>query len=321
MNTRSHPSQRVLFRSVIIGLLAINIIVIGLFFWLRRPAKPNLNALALGSQATRDLTGIILNPPIELDGKSKAQVLSLRKSYVEKYSHLLATTYVPDEGVFGQIEDGLPWWGMEGQFYRGSGPRSIDGPAEESRFLANPYLLVAADFYGLYLNGTPTWDTNIVTDHALQQPGFPFTCMPRALNWYAKQAKAEVIYNVSECMRKMQAWASGEVTLKGLTFDLIAYNARDMNMNYMFVSFADSHNLEQWQHPTSAFGINHFLHRGGSCGYPGGCNNMSPDTPEISSYWLSGLPARLHVKLWRNAPSAVTQVPDMNFVIQFESAE
>jgi hypothetical protein len=315
MNT---GSRRRWLRGIIFLLVAINVAVFALVLWLRRPVRPNQNALALGHQVSRDLTGIILNTPLELDKKSKADILAIRKSYVAKYPQLLAAPYEPDAGIFALIEDRLPWWGMEGQFYRGKGSQSIEGPAEESRFLVNPFLLVAADFYGLYLNGTPGWDQTIVTEHALKQPGFPFSCMPRSLNWFAQQTRAEVIYNISECRRKMQAWATGEITLNSMTFDLIAYNARDMNMNYMFVSFPDSQNIEQWQRSTSPFAINHFLHRGESCGYPGGCNNMSPDTPDISSYWLTGLPARMHVKLWRGSPASIIQIPDMNFVLLFE---
>jgi hypothetical protein len=312
------PSGKRIVWGIIVFPLMLIVALLLAVFWLTRPPAPNQNALAIGKNAARDVVEIVLVAPIELDKRSKADVLKLRRQYVEKYSFLLLNAYQPDEGVFGQIEDGLPWWGMEGQFYWGRGPRSIEGTAEEARFLLNPYLLVAADFQGLFLNGTPGWNQSKVTEAALNDPGFPFTCMPRALKWFPRSARGEAVYNVSQCMQRMSQWATEPLTLKHMTFDLIAFNARDLNMNYMAVSFKDSANIEQWERSEAVFQISHFIHRGGSCGYPGDCNNMSPATPEISAYWLTAVPARMHVKLWRNAPKSKDQTADMVFTILFE---
>jgi hypothetical protein len=312
------PSGKPFLRLIIVVLIVIIAVLLAAVFWLRRPPPPNYNALALGKDATRDLAEIVLVAPAELDKRSRSDVLKLRRQYIEKYKYLLMSSYEPDGGVFGQIEDGLPWWGMEGQFYWGSGRRSIEGPAEEARFLLNPYLLVAADFQGLFLNGTPGWNQSIVTEADLDGSDFPFTCMPRALKWFPRRARGEATYNVSQCMERMSRWATQPLTLKHMTFDLIAYNARDLNMNYMVVSFKDSANIEQWQQSEAVFPISHFIHRGGSCGYPGDCNNMSPATPEISAYWVTALPARMHIKLWRNEPKSRDQTADMVFTILFE---
>jgi len=90
-----------------------------------------------------------------------------------------------------------------------------------------------------------------------------------------------------------------------------------MNLNYLYVAYQDSSNISKLDAPASAYAIPHYLHRGGSCGYPGGCNNMSPDTPEISWIELTRLPARAVIRLWSRNPGAVERAPDMVFVIQF----
>jgi hypothetical protein len=47
--------------------------------------------------------------------------------------------------VFGGIGDGKSWIGIVGYSYYGQGEKIIEGPAEESRFIANPFLLIGVD--------------------------------------------------------------------------------------------------------------------------------------------------------------------------------
>ncbi len=307
-----------LLRAIILALVVLLTSLVAVVLILRRPPAPNCNALALRDRASQDKVGVILRAPIDLNYKTKAEILALRRQAANHYTDFLLSAYEPSEAVFGQVVDRLPWWGMKGQFYYGSGPRSIKGPAEEARFLINPYLLVAADFFGLTTQTTPGWNTATISEADLDRADFPLVCMPRALDWFPRQARAVAVYNVSECMARMSQWATQPVSLPFMTFDLIAYNARDLNLNYIYVSFKESRNLEQLDRSEKVFWISHFLHQGGSCGYPGGCNNMSPATPEISNYWLTGLPAQANIKLWKDEPSAPDQTPDMLFVIYFE---
>src|SRR5574341_1889482 len=94
----------------------------------------------------------------------------------------------------------------------------------------------------------------------------------------------------------MNRWLVYPMTYADADFDLIAFNARDFNLNYLYVAYDQSQNLYKPDAPTEAFQINPFLHRGGSCGYPGRCNNMSPDTPTISQIEITGLPARAIIR-------------------------
>lgn len=141
---------------------------------------------------------------------------------------------------------------MDGEFFYGKGEKSIAGPSEESRFILNPYLLVAADFYNW-------WQGRIVEEELAT---FSLTCLPYNLRWWPREARAEAIYD-AECVKEGQDY----------TFDLIAYNARDLSLNYVFVSYQDSLNITKSDMPTTPYANPQFIHQGGSCGYPGGYNN------------------------------------------------
>jgi hypothetical protein len=282
----------------IIGILTFWVSFLTTLWVMRLPA-PNRNQLAIGEQATLDAVEIALQPPVELDFASKAEVLRLRTEAVLKYPDLLAGEYRPSDAVFDQIEDGLPWWGTLGNFYYGPGEQSLEGPAEETRFILNPYLLVAAEVYSY-------WDRNAIPEASARQPDFPLYCAPSQLRWLPRAAYAEVIYS-AECVRQVNS------TL----FDLIVYNARDMNLNYIYVSYADSQNISKPDPPTAPYAIPQFIHRGGSCGYPGGCNNMSPPSPEIDALAVTGFPAQVVARLWTRRPASIEAAPDMTFVIHF----
>jgi hypothetical protein len=151
------------------------------------------------------------------------------------------------------------------------------------------------------------WDRNSIPEERIRQSGFPFYCAPRQLQWQPRAAHAEVSYD-AQCVAERNQWF----------FDLIVYNAQDMNLNYIFVSYEDSYNISKQNPPTAPYAIPQYIHQGGSCGYPGGCNNMSPPTPEIDSIRIAGLPARTVTWLWRQKPASLEEPPDMVFVIYFQ---
>ena len=56
---------------------------------------------------------------------------------------------------------------------------------------------------------------------------------------------------------------------------------------------------------------------GPACGLPGGCNNYSPFETGYEFY-LTDLPAKLHIKLWNQQPKTTSQEEDLNYEIIFE---
>jgi hypothetical protein len=81
---------------------------------LTRSTLPNENTLNLGTTASTTEIDIVIRPPIELDFMTKAEVLQLRREAVHWYPALFTGEYRPAESIFGQIVDGLPWWGIAG---------------------------------------------------------------------------------------------------------------------------------------------------------------------------------------------------------------
>lgn len=263
-------------------------------------SNDNTNGLAIKDRAAVEISDIELQPLAELDFKTKSEILSLRSDLVSRYSHLIAGAYRPSNAVFGQIVDGAPWWGVWGAYHYGSGVRSIAGPSLHSESILNPYLLVAPDF-------NMRWRVGAFERIDEQSGHNLFYCPPRNLRWYPKLGLAEVAYD-AECLRKNRPHS----------FSLVALNARDFNLNYIYVSYRDSRNIFKENEPAGAYENPQYIHRGGSCGYAGGCNNMSPQTPPIDDIQIVGWPVKVVIHLWERNPGPVQKPPDIEYIMYFE---
>jgi hypothetical protein len=291
------------FRSwgwLIFLLPAMGLCLIGIWL-IREPqsAKNNNNALAIGEQAKVESIDIFIQAPIEFDSFTKDEVLGKRIEAVYRYPELLFSGYEPFSGVFGGIVDGLPWWGIAGKFYFGPGEQSIEGPSNESRYILNPYLLVAAEPCGGF-------DKNQVSEDQIRRPGFPFYCPAQQLSWKPEESYAEVTF-AANCVAQRNYSC----------FNLIAYNARDLNLGYIYVSYENSINISKSDPPDEAYAIPQYIHQGDSCDYPGDCNIMSPATPELDGLGVVGLPAKAEIWLWKEKPESLEISPDMTYVIRF----
>jgi hypothetical protein len=281
--------------------------------------KVNANALFTGTiKLPAESFTIPINPPASLSGLTRAQVYKLREDAVLQHNELVFGKYRPYDGVFGRIEDGKPWWGIVGQFYRGPGSRSPEGPSEESRFILNPFLLVAPEFFGLsfYDGGHLQWSGQ-VTAQDLARESFPFVCKPQDLKWFPREASAQVTYDVSKHIEQLNRYTSKPLSINDLKFGLTAYNARDLGFNYLAISEDKTENVINEHGVLKApVELRQFIHCGGSCGYPGGCNNMSPNVFETDDLKITRLPAQLQLYLWRGQPQSSQDVPDMTFTIK-----
>lgn len=273
------------------------------------------NELLVGNKArTNYPIPITISDSICLNFKGKDDIFKLRKAAIDSHASLHNGAYVPSEEVFGQVESEKPWWGLYGAHIYGQGQRSIEGPSKEGRFVLNPYLLVAADPSNVGL-----WNTKMVTKEMLADRNFPFYWKPQGLTWYPREAKAEVTYDVTGYQRELYARRS-VLKFYGFVngFSLIAYNARDLGFNYLFLSPEKSKNVVNQYKKREPIEIQQMVHLGESCGYPGGCNNMSPYMPELDHMVLTGLPAHAHVLLWKQKPPSVSSPADMVFDINFK---
>jgi len=257
------------------------------------------NQLAIGDFASEEEIDINLNSVMDLDFMSKSEVYDLRTDAVYQYPELIEGDYIPSRTVFGQIEDGRPWWGTMGASY-GRGNDSIEGPSMQSVSILNPYLLAVPDLI-------ISWNMAVVPEEELGSDKFPVYCEPYDLRWYPALKKAEVHYS-KEC---------AQLSYKQ-KFSFLFYNARDFNLKYVYVSYDNSTNISKDIQPNAPVAIKHYIHRGGSCGYPGGCNNVSPSTPPTDDISITGWPAKAVVWFWKDKPASYNKTPDMEFIIYFE---
>jgi hypothetical protein len=264
-----------------------------------RPPGVFTNNLSLGADGPRGAVRIVLREPVEFDFLNKSDVLDMRREAVGEYAELVNGPYRPSEEVFGAIEDGMPWWGLMGQYCGGPGKESIDGQSEEGRFVLNPFLLLAVDDASVKYSGRGC---------------FPVYPHPVELHWYAADSKAVVSYNMTRFMAE-----EGIPYLADYPFMLENVNARDFSLNYAYAEPAHSGNTrpargsELFKRPCYLKG---FIHRGGSCGYPGGCNNGSPFDQNMVFY-VDELPGTVNLMLWRDKPADTSQEPDFTYIINF----
>ncbi len=259
---------------------------------------------------------VMLNRPDNLNFLSKTDILNKREKYLQLSPNLLQDAYRPDPSVFEHMENGKVWWGMQGAFIWGAGKRSIEGPAEESRFILNPLLLVGANPHTALM-----WKTNSITDNDLADPNFPLCWLPSSLTYFPGLSLAQVTYPVSEFNQQIKIRQDklrfNPASLKINGFGLIAYNARDFGFQYMYLDISKSINVINANGCKEAIAIKQLIHCGNSCKYPGGCNNMSPAMPAIDHFILTNLPARACVYLWKNKPSSIADKADFTFYLDF----
>lgn len=263
---------------------------------------------------------VALNDPIELDFQKKATVYKWRKFYAGRYPQILKAlvkgSYEPSEAVFGQVEDDRPWWGLVGQMFYGPGEKSIEGRSEESRFFANPYMLVGmTSVFPTFFN-IPDKSRTI-----------ELYLKPVDLYWSADFSYAWVTYDWSAyvvAVRKAVRRYDGEGSSINLddyarSLGLVAYNARDFGFEFLAVDTKRTRSFRPDNGGDKVIRIPQFIHKGGSCGYPGGGNNMSPRCPDLDDNRLESvkkLPAYVYLKLWSAQPDSAAKAPDMWYIIE-----
>ncbi|MBE6449334.1 MAG: hypothetical protein E7013_01350 [Alphaproteobacteria bacterium] len=251
-------------------------------------AKLLLFLLFLSTSASAKVLSLPLNPPREYDFQDREYVLSVRKKMLKQYPAFYAGKYKNNRPVFEQIIDGKPWWGLDGMDCWGSGERSIEGASEESRFIDNPFLLVGVEqAFATIRDGIKTC------------PGdYP---RPDDLKYDTTRRHFSVVYDVTDML-----------------YGFTGKNARDFGVSYVYadkvrgIKFKNKKNVS-----SGVYQFKDFIHLGGSCGYPGGCNNGSPEQPELV-FKVFEKNSYIHFKLWKNKPKSKNDKADITYEIYFK---
>lgn len=263
-------------------------------------SEPAPVKLYIGSSAkARGEVSIPLSPLAKFDGFTRDQIYDLRKRAIAEHSELVGAGYEPSDYVFGSIEDGKPWWGLEGLYFYGDGPNGNAGSSEESRFLPNPFLLVGIRESMARRGASPDGSKNY----------YPY---PTRLVWNAAESSARVEYSVSEYFDFTANHAYPPEYRRQLQF--VLYNARDLGFCYFTLDRARSKGIGLFLDSDEPRSARQYIHRGPSCGVAGGCNNMSPHAKEFL-FDVSASPARATLKLWKKKPVDTSAPADMTFTI------
>ncbi|MBX7138356.1 MAG: hypothetical protein K1X83_10255 [Oligoflexia bacterium] len=262
--------------------------------------------------------------PIELNTLSADQVLGLRKNMVNSSPQLLGGDYVPSPEVFSELKSGGYWYGLKGYAFYGRGENSVLGKAIESRLLLTPYLLVSPEFWGLtiWYEKNLKWDPNKVTEQDLDRSDFPYYPKAHSFIWHPSEGRAEISYHLSDYIQQLNRYAEKELTVAQASFSLISYNALDFGYRYMYAAMGESSNIVNPNDRGKAFKVLSGFFTTDGCGYAAGCN-ISYDLAGTPStffrvFRFSDLPAKLVVKLWREAPADINIAPDVRFEINFD---
>ena len=287
-------------------------------------AYANQNTLRSGSGAESGPVEIAIRPPLEFDFKPKAEVMKLREESVMSYPSLISGPYRPAFETFGQIKDDLPWWGIRGEAiltyssghhpHHPGGGTSITGLSEESLPFLNPFMLVHP-----ICSIDEAISRNKIMRMSDQEIAAIHNCLPKSLTWWPGEKRASLSVDLSSQMSAVQTASKSEDRFAGAHLDFTTYNAQDFRLNYMSLDLAASSNISQPpEKQDQANVLRQFIHQGGSCRSPFGCNNMSPRTPEWDDIRIEDLPAKAVLKLWHEAPASPEQVADFTFEMRFE---
>ena len=257
---------------------------------------------------TTEPVTIAIHPLESYNGNTKSEMYDIRKSYV-KTSLFYTPDYEPNEEIFGRIEDGKQWWALDKLICSREGEDTTPGLSAMSRFINNPDILVPAyfsfnltyrDIYKEYCNGN--FSRNIPKE-AFYNPIDNTITVKYPMSTYVTSHKVNHF--------------SKKATLYPLI--LSGINAKDFGYNYVYIN--NKYNISMVNEDNNASQKIHkfldYIHVGGSCRHPDGCNNISPYQPELE-FVITSLPAGLTLKLWKKEPITKEFSADINYKIIFE---
>lgn len=241
-------------------------------------------------------TDIKINLPEDYNYKTKAGIFDIRKKYV-KNSIFATENYTPSNEVYGQIENGKPWYGL--QYYRCAGNAKKTnaitvGVSEESRFINNPSYLVGIDCGTYTLQDSSDYQqTAFCTDKK-------FVPYPTSITY--NPDKKTIIAVVSASGRQI------------CTFN--DTNARDLGYNFGHVSKIKNAKFISPINPSNAlYEFRNYIQNENSCELKGGCNNSVPYVRETEMIIDESQTAQLNFKLWHKRPDKYSDEADLNYTL------
>ena len=244
------------------------------------------------------IININIEPLEELSGLSAKEILSMREEAV-KSSPIFVNRqdYKPNPEVF-LIEDGLQWISAHQVSCYGTdnNPDIGKGKSRESIGILNPELM----FYNCVL-GFKFSERNI----ACTKDDY---LLPYKANYTPDDNTIHVYLRYKPLKEKLGYFGN---------IDISDANAHDLGYNYAFADSTSNIRFKHDKFTLETIKTRGYYHRGYACGLQEGCNNYSPYETGYEFY-LTDLPAKLHIKLWNQQPASTSQEADLNYEMIFE---
>lgn len=315
---RSSKSMRGLVIAGLLAIVSLFIFIVVSQSGLLEPA--NVNRMLLGAESTITVNyPLKLRSAVELDGKTASEILEMRNRAVKRHAQLIAEEYEPSVAFRGLPESGSEWLGTLGKFGHPTGRNATDGPAQASRVLLNPLLLVSADIWPVNTSlkrvkmSPDGFRPSEMRDYHEGNRPLPFFCEPVGLVWEPQQHKATVTYDVGHFLAERRKMDKSQVTLATIAeIDFNCFNARDLNFNHCYTSPRFAKNINMVNGSGHPFALNDRIDSNQQC--------LDAESSFYESmFQLTGsFPASVEFLFWENKPGAGT-VPDLRFTVRFEN--
>lgn len=267
---------------------------------------PKSYKLKMGEYNLQELT---INPLSDYNGKSKKDVLDIRKKFVQ--SSLFNTPdYKPDENTFGQIQDGKAWWGVDQivcSSYNNPKFDRTSGFSAVSKHMNNPNILVGTVFP---FNFYKEYDS---IGYCTAQYS---KTIPKKMEYLKEKNLIIATYDMDR--RILKSYLNWNGRRRHYFLNLTGLNAKDLGYKYGYaINLKNIEMTEQTNISNNIYQFRDFVHVGSSCNVPGGCNNISPHQTELD-YRITGFPAEMTIKLWKQKPINQYMKADVYYRIIFE---
>ncbi len=263
------------------------------------PRTQNIQQEQVKVELTDDsqATDVPIAPMQEFSGKSAAEILKLRKAAVaESPAFYNKKNYEPNPSVFN-IEDGLQWISAHEVSCNGANNNKNIGKGEsrESTGILNPELMlyvVVANLNSAQYNYCSSVDY----------------LRPYKVTYNPNTKTISAYINYKDFRDKNNGYRN---------IVLADANARDLGYNYVTADLSQNIRYRYDSNLSNRIiSTNGFYHRGYACGLKEGCNNYSPYESGYEFY-LTDLPAKVHMKLWENNPLSERAKADLNYEMIF----
>ena len=278
---------------------------LGLAILLGLKAQPYLQKLRPGkSDLPRQVFHLKVNPLVELDGKSKAEILKLRSQALSELPDLgpLWHSEEPLERSrgFKAIADGQRWLGLQGQLQANNdnyAERFHEGESEQSFFIRNPMALVG-------LQSCLVCQQN---DRPGKLEGARRELVPASVTLDGAAQELDLTYQIGRDSPVRDRMSDLQVTHL-----LNVVNAHEMGFRYFAIEsssgFTRVPGLKLFE--CIQFWTPRQLRHGTEV-----ANELYIRTVSMVPVRLESLPAQLKIKLWRQQPEKLTDPADLTEII------